>query len=96
MAIRRYLIENEENKRTKSNKIEVEEMQIDQTNNKNESPQVGKDETLNLKNYLHLKLDLIHNLEQLNTIHDQETVRKSDLQKMFTKEIDLLTQLLDK
>ena len=96
MAIRRYLIERKENKKTKSNKIEVGDVQIDQTNTKSEPPHVGKDESLNLKKYLHFKLQLIHNLEKLTTINDLTFVRKSDLQEMFTKEIDLLTQLLDK
>ena len=96
MTIRRYPSEREENKKKKTNKTEVEEMQLDQTDTKSEPPQVGKEETLNMRNYLNLKLQVIHNLEQLPTINDQEVVRKSDVLEMVTKEIDLLTQVLDK
>ena len=96
MQIRRYLIDREENKKTKRDKNKVEELKLDKFNTNNEPPQVGKDERLNLKNYLDLKLQRIHNLNQLTANNDLTFVRKSDLQEMLIKEIDLLTQLLDK
>ena len=96
MAIRRYLNEREEYNKTKINKVEVEEMELDQTITKNEPTQVSNVENLNLKEYLHLKLRLLQNLQQLTTIDEQKCVKKSDLREIIIQEIDLLTQLLDK
>ena len=96
VAIRRYLNEREEYNKTKINKVEVEEMELDQTITKNEPTQVGNVENLNLKEYLHLKLRLLQNLQQLTTIDEQKCVKKSDLREIIIQEIDLLTQLLDK
>ena len=96
MAIGRYLNEREEYNKTKINKVEVEEMDLDQTITKNEPTQVSNVENLNLKEYLHLKLRLLQNLQQLTTIDEQKCVKKSDLREIILQEIDLLTQLLDK
>ena len=93
-AFRRYLSERGQDKKPKTKKFEVEEMKLDKTNTRNER-QVSKAEKLTLKNYLHLRRQLLYNLEQLNTIDNQTYVRKSDLQESYVQEIDLLTQLLD-
>ena len=93
MTLRRYHCERRENRDKKSNNIEVEEIHNDQTNTKKE-PQVDKPEKLNLKKYLHLKLQLIRNLDNLATIDEQKCVRKLDLREMFIQEIDLLTRIL--
>ena len=61
-------------------------MQLDQTNSNIEPPQVGKDEKLNLKNYVQLKIQLIHNLEE----DDKKIVRNLDMREMIIQEIDLL------
>ena len=74
VAIRRYLNEREEYNKTKINKVEVEEMELDQTITKNEPTQVSNVENLNLKEYLHLKLRLLQNLQQLTTIDEQKCV----------------------
>ena len=71
-------------------------MQLNQINNRNEPSQVGKDTTLNLKNYLQLKLQLIYNLEEITVIDDQKCVRNWDMREMIIQEIDLLNRLLDK
>ena len=96
MGIRRYIGDKEEIKKMKTNKIEVQEMQIDQTTTKNEPPEVVNDEKFNLKNYLHLKRQLIHSLEQHTTFGVQKCARKPDLEEMLIQEIDLLTQMLGK
>ena len=61
-------------------------MQLDQTNSNIETPQVGKDEKLNLKNYVQLQIQLIHNLEE----DDKKIVRNLDMREMIIQEIDLL------
>ena len=95
MTIRRYISDRKEKKKKKTNQIEVEEMHLDQPNTK-KHPRVEKAEKLNLKNYLHLKLQLIRNLDELSTIDDKNYVRKSDLREMYIQEIDLLRQVLEK
>jgi hypothetical protein len=95
VAIRRNLRKKENNKKMRTNMIVVEEMKLDQTSTKNEPPQVGKAETLNLKNYLQLKLQIIHNLEEFATNDDQKCFRDLDV-RMIIQEIDLLTRLLKK
>ena len=74
----------------------MEEIELDQSNNRNEATQVANAENLKLKEYLHLKLRLIHKLEQLATIDKEKCVKKSDLLEIVIQEIDLLMQLLDK
>ena len=96
MGIRQYLRDKEEIKKKRTNRIELQEMQLDQTTIKNEPPEVVNDEKFFLKNYLHLKRKLIHNLEQQTTFGVQKCVRKPDLEEMLIQEIDLLTQMLDK
>ena len=75
--------------------IEVKEMQLDQTNIKNE-PQASTAEMWNLKYYLRLKRQLLHNLEQRNTNDELSRARKLDMQEFYIQEIGLLAQLLDK
>ena len=96
MAIRRYLNERKEIKKTNINKIEVEEIQIDQRSTKNQSTIVGNAENFKPKNYLQLKHQLIQNLDQITSIDDHKYVRKSDLREIIIQELDLVTQLLDK
>ena len=92
LTVCRYLSEKEDNRKTKTNEIEVEEMKLDQTSTKNEPSQVGKDEKLNLKNYVQLKFQLIRSLEE----GDEKIVRNLEMREMIIQEIDLLTQLVDK
>ena len=96
VGIGRYLSHKETNKEKKTNKIEVQETELDQTNSKNEQAQHVEDEKLCVKDYLNLKLQLIHKLEQHATIDDQKCIRNSDMREIFFQEIKLINQLLGK
>ena len=96
LTVCRYLTKGEGNKKPKIKRIEIEETEPDQTNTQNRPPNFGKDAQFNLNNYLHLKLQLIHNLEEVTTINDKKPVRNLDMREMIIQEINLLTRLLDK
>ena len=70
--------------------IKVQDIELGRTNTENEPQEVSKFEKLNLKKYLHLKIQLIHNLEQLTAMDDQKCFKPSDMRKMVIQEIDLL------
>ena len=70
--------------------IKVEDIELEQTNTENAAPEVSESEKQNVKKYLHLKFQLLNNLEQLTAMDDQKCFKPSDMRKMVIQEIDLL------
>ena len=86
LTISKYLRKRGETKETKSNKIEVEKIHIDQTNTTNEQQLVNA-EKLNFSNYVNLKIQLIRNLQEFTTTGDEKYVKKSEMWEMFMQRL---------
>ena len=95
MAIRKFIDQREATKNKKNNKLNVEDILQEQTNTKSEQ-QVGNTENLNLKSYLHLKINFFRNLQGFTTADEARFVKTTVMREMLMEEIDFLTQLLEK
>ena len=75
----------------RNNRIEVEEIDLEQTNTQQHE---GKDEKLNLKNYLTLRNQIIRNLQEVAATDDKQCVKKSEMLEVWRQEYELTKQLL--
>ena len=92
LTIHKFLGKTEDKNNRKSNKIEIEERHIDQTEIER---YVDKNIKFKMQNYLDSKFQLLRNFQRVNTFNEEAYVKKSEMNAMITQELDLLMQLTE-